>query len=176
MINEELILPYQQENNNTGIGSLGITMPGPTPQMPSLGEIAKNVAKTQALNYIGKKVGLERLGSILAQQQSFGNPLGLAAFGPAGVGIGALQSANAAIQGSTFGRSGTIAEYLATRRQQKREEAMDRQQRRAQDYARTDAKKAMTTGTAYTGGGDNNNDGGRSDPYGGGAGGLHSGY
>ena len=128
-------------------------MPGPTPQMPSLGEIAKNVAKTQALNYIGKKVGLERLGSILAQQQAFGNPLGLAAFGPAGIGIGALQSANAAIQGSTFGRSGTIAEYLATKRQQKREEAMDKQQRRAQDYARTDARAAMTTDTAYSGGG-----------------------
>jgi hypothetical protein len=173
MINEPLILPNQQEDNK-GIGAFGF-MPQPQP-MPDLRQIAENIAKNQAINYIGKKVGIERLGTILGAQQAFGNPLGLAAFGPAGVGIGALQSANAAIQGSTFGRSGTIAEYLATKRQQKREEAMDKQQRRAQDYARTDARRAMTTDTAYTGGGDNNNDGGRSDPYGGGAGGLHSGY
>jgi hypothetical protein len=171
MINEPLILPNQQEDNK-GIGAFGF-MPQPQP-MPDLRQIAENIAKNQAINYIGKKVGIERLGTILGAQQAFGNPLGLATFGPAGVGIGALQSANAAIQGSTFGRSGTISEYLATRRQQKREEAMDRQQRRAQDYARTDARRAMTTGTAYQQDGEGGGPG--NDGYGGQAGTADEGY
>ena len=73
MINEPLSLPNQQEDNK-GIGAFGF-MPQPQP-MPDLRQIAENIAKNQAINYIGKKVGIERLGSILSAQQAFGNPLG----------------------------------------------------------------------------------------------------
>lgn len=162
MINEPLILPYQQDNTyNTGIGSLGLTMPEPAPQMPSLGEIAKNVAKSKAIDYIGRKIGIEQLGSILGAQQAFGNPLGLAAFGPAGVGIGALQTFGRGLQNTTFGRSETIADYLAAKRAEKAAK---------KDYER-DKQGEVTTysiptpqdtrrGGQYTGDGDNNNDGG----------------
>lgn len=174
MINEPLILPNQQEDN-TGIGAFGF-MPQEQ-RMPDIRQIAENIARNQATNYIGKKIGLPALGRIIGGVQAFGNPLGLAAFGPAGIGIGALQSANAAIQGSTFGRSRTIAEYLAVKRQQKAEEAMNKQQRRAQDYARIDARKAMTSNQAYGGQSEERGTPGKTDsPYGGGAGGLHSGY
>ena len=120
MINEPIIFPNQQDNiNNTGIGTLGLTMPGPATQMPTLGEIAKNVAKTKALDYLGRKVGLEQLGSILGAQQAFGNPLGFTAFGPAAVGIGALQNFGRSLQNTTFGRSETISGYLAAKRAEK---------------------------------------------------------
>ena len=115
MINEPLILP---DSNNQGIAPLGFQQPQTTP-LPDFGQMARNIIKNRAIDYVGKKVGLPALGTVLGLGQSFVNPLGLAAFGPAGVGIGALQNINQSIQGSTFGRSATIADYLAAKRAEK---------------------------------------------------------
>jgi len=115
MINEPLILP---DSNNQGIAPLGFQQPQTTP-LPDFGQIARNVVRNRAIDYVGKKVGLPALGTVLGLGQSVVNPLGLAAFGPAGVGIGALQNINQSIQGSTFGRSATIADYLAAKRAEK---------------------------------------------------------
>ena len=117
MINEPLYLP-EREVPQTGIGAFGLTSPNPT-RMPDLRELAENVAKNVAVDYIGRKVGLEQLGSILSTMGSISNPLGLSTFGPAGIGIGALQSINQSIQNSTFGRSSTIAGYLEAKRAEK---------------------------------------------------------
>ena len=152
MINEPLVLP---NNDNQGIAPLGFQKPQTTP-LPDFGQIARNVIKNKAIDYVGKKVGLPALGTVLGLGQSFVNPLGLAAFGPAGLGIGALQNINQSIQGSTFGRSATIADFLAAKRTQKaiaRDEKRDLQDRINKGQFGTVTPQDAARGNQYEGGG-----------------------
>ena len=116
---EQDFLPPMYDDNTMGIAGLnnsesgGIGFPNPT-------EIAKNIAKQKAIEYGVSKLGLPEIaGSVLGGNALFTNPLGLAAFSPVGIGIGALANANANIQSSLFGRSDTIADYLQAKRNEK---------------------------------------------------------
>ena len=82
------------------------------------------------------------------------------------------------LQSSTFGRSRSIADYINQRRAQKVAEGIaERGLRKQRDAARTTAKQAMTSNQGYGGRSEERGTSGKTDsPYGGGAGGLHSGY
>ena len=110
--------------------------------MPTLKEIATNVAKDRLRNYALKKIGSEGLKSkVLGKALDFVIPgnqfVGLASLasglmgGPEINPIGALQNINTKMQSSLFGRSKTMADYLAAKREQKAAETLQRQQQNA---------------------------------------------
>jgi hypothetical protein len=100
--------------------------------LPPMKEIAGNIIQDKLKEYALRKAGLEGLkGNVL---RGIVNPyVGLASFLPENVNpINALQNLNTRAQSSLFGRSATMSDYLAAKREQKaiqREEARDLQQR-----------------------------------------------
>ena len=100
--------------------------------LPPLKDIAFNILEDRAKNYVINKVGLKGLqGNIL---KGIVNPyVGIASMMPGNINpINALQNLNTQMQSSLFGRSATMSDYLAAKREQKaiqREEARDLQQR-----------------------------------------------
>ena len=152
-------------------------------KLPPMKEIAGNIIQDRVKNYALKKIGLDGLrGNIL---RGIVNPyVGLASFLPENVNpISALQNLNTQVQSSLFGRSKTMADYLAAKRAQKsiqRESVKDLQDRIDKgEFGSTKATPQDTRRSGQYTGGDG---GGKSSsksgggPYGGGAGGLHSGY
>ena len=110
--------------------------------MPTLKEIATNVAKDRIRNYAIKKIGTEGIKSkVLGKALDFIIPanqfVGLASLasglmgGPEINPIGAIQNINTKLQSSLFGRSANMAEYLAAKREQKAAETLQRQQQNA---------------------------------------------
>jgi hypothetical protein len=100
--------------------------------LPPLKDIALNIFEDRLKNYAIKKAGLEGLkGNIL---KGIVNPyVGIASMMPGNINpINALTNLNTQMQSSLFGRSKTMSDYLASKRNQKimqREEARDLQQR-----------------------------------------------
>jgi len=98
--------------------------------LPPLGDIAKNIALDRAKNYAIKKIGLEGLAGNVVK--GLFPQIGLASFLPENVNpINALQNLNTQFQSSLFGRSKTMADYLAAKREQKAAETLQRQQQNA---------------------------------------------
>ena len=109
---------------------LNITpQPGPV-VLPTLKEITTNIAKDRIRNYALKKIGTEGLKSkVLGKALDFVIPgnqfVGLASLasglmgGPEINPIGAIQNINTQMQSSLFGRSKTMSDYLAAKREQK---------------------------------------------------------
>ena len=115
--------------------------------LPQIKDIAKNVLVDRAKSYALKKIGLDGLkGNIL---KGIVNPyVGLASFLPENVNpIGALQNLNTQVQSSLFGRSKTMADYLAAKREQKAAQTLERQlQTAVADQERVMAQRAITGG------------------------------
>jgi hypothetical protein len=87
--------------------------------LPPMKEIAGNIIQDRLKEYALRKVGLEGLkGNVL---RGIVNPyVGLASFLPENVNpINALQNLNTRAQSSLFGRSATMSDYLAAKREQK---------------------------------------------------------
>ena len=107
-------------------------LPGGGVNLPPLKEIALNILEDRAKNYVINKAGLKGLqGNIL---KGIVNPyVGIASMMPGNINpINALANLNTQVQSSLFGRSKTMSDYLAAKRNQKaiqREEARDLQQR-----------------------------------------------
>jgi len=99
--------------------------------LPPLKDIAGNIIQDRLKSYALKKVGLEGLkGNILKGILS--PQLALTSFLPDQVNpINALQNINTKMQSSLFGRSKTMADYLAAKREQKAAETLQRQQQNA---------------------------------------------
>jgi len=99
--------------------------------LPPLKDIAGNIIQDRLKRYALKKVGLEGLkGNILKGILS--PQLALTSFLPDQVNpINALQNINTKMQSSLFGRSKTMADYLAAKREQKAAETLQRQQQNA---------------------------------------------
>ena len=95
-------------------------------------DIAFNILEDRAKNFLIKKAGLSGLkGNIL---KGIVNPyVGIASMMPGNINpINALANLNTQMQSSLFGRSKTMSDYLAAKREQKaiqREEVRDLQQR-----------------------------------------------
>jgi hypothetical protein len=115
--------------------------PGPV-MLPTLKELATNVAKDRIRNYAIKKIGTEGLKSkVLGKALDFVIPanqyVGLASLasglmgGPEINPIGAIQNINTKMQSSLFGRSANMANYLSAKREQKAAETLQRQQQNA---------------------------------------------
>jgi hypothetical protein len=137
---------------------LNITpQPGPV-VLPTLKEITTNIAKDRIRNYALKKIGTEGLKSkVLGKALDFVIPgnqfVGLASLasglmgGPEINPIGAIQNINTQMQSSLFGRSKTMSDYLAAKREQKAAETLQRQmQTAAADQQRAMAQKAISGG------------------------------
>ena len=126
--------------------------------LPQIKDIAKNVLVDRAKSYALKKIGLDGLkGNIL---KGIVNPyVGLASFLPENVNpIGALQNLNTQVQSSLFGRSRTMADFLAAKRAQKAAER-DYQRDTQGDIKTTPARIMNIQPTAediYRGGGGEN--------------------
>ena len=87
--------------------------------LPPLKDIAFNILEDRAKNYVINKVGLKGLqGNIL---KGIVNPyVGIASMMPGNINpINALQNSNTQMQSSLFGRSKTMSDYLAAKREQK---------------------------------------------------------
>ena len=99
--------------------------------LPPLKDIAGNIIQDRLKSYVLKKAGLEGLkGNILKGILS--PQLALTSFLPDQVNpINALQNINTKMQSSLFGRSKTMADYLAAKREQKAAETLQRQQQNA---------------------------------------------
>jgi hypothetical protein len=102
--------------------------------LPDLKNLAGNVLKEGVKEYVLKKAGLEGLkGNVLRGIVNPLGPIGLASFLPEPINpINALANLNTQVQSSLFGRSKTMSDYLAAKREQKaiqREEVRDLQQR-----------------------------------------------
>jgi len=115
--------------------------------LPPIKEIAGNIIQDRLKNYALKKIGLEGLkGNVL---RSIVNPyVGLASFLPENVNpINALQNLNIRAQSSLFGRSATMADYLAAKREQKAAQNLERQmQTAAADQERAMVQRAISGG------------------------------
>ena len=115
--------------------------------LPPIKEIAGNIIQDRLKNYALKKIGLEGLkGNVL---RGIVNPyVGLASFLPENVNpINALQNLNTQVQFSLFGRSKTIADYLAAKREQKAAQTLERQTQTAvADQQRAMAQRAISGG------------------------------
>ena len=119
--NQQLDLnQYQFGLNDNNMGIKGLA---PTNEMPSIGTIAGNIAKNKALEVIGgkigEKVGLAGLGNVMGFGSLVSSPIGLAALGPVGLGIGALTGI---ASNSLFARSKTFADYFEAKREKKAQE------------------------------------------------------
>jgi hypothetical protein len=87
--------------------------------LPPLKDIAFNILEDRAKNFLIKKAGLSGLkGNIL---KGIVNPyVGIASMMPGNINpINALQNSNTQMQSSLFGRSKTMSDYLAAKREQK---------------------------------------------------------
>ena len=115
--------------------------------LPPIKEIAGNIIQDRLKNYALKKIGLEGLkGNVL---RGIVNPyVGLASFLPENVNpINALQNLNTQVQFSLFGRSKTMADYLAAKREQKAAQTLERQTQTAvADQERAMAQRAISGG------------------------------
>jgi hypothetical protein len=100
--------------------------------LPPIKEIAGNIIQDRLKEYALRKAGLEGLkGNVL---RGIVNPyVGIASMMPGNINpINALTNLNTQMQSSLFGRSKTMSDYLAAKREQKaiqREEVRDLQQR-----------------------------------------------
>ena len=102
--------------------------------LPPMKEIAGNIIQDRLKEYALRKAGLEGLkGNVLRGIVNPLGPIGLASFLPEPINpINALANLNTQVQSSLFGRSKTMSDYLAAKREQKaiqREEVRDLQQR-----------------------------------------------
>ena len=115
--------------------------------LPPIKEIAGNIIQDRLKNYALKKIGLEGLkGNVL---RGIVNPyVGLASFLPENVNpINALQNLNTQVQSSLFGRSKTMADYLAAKREQKAAQNLERQlQTAVADQERAMAQRVISGG------------------------------
>jgi hypothetical protein len=115
--------------------------------LPPIKEIAGNIIQDRLKNYALKKIGLEGLkGNVL---RGIVNPyVGLASFLPENVNpIGALQNLNTQVQSSLLGRSKTMADYLAAKREQKAAQNLQRQlQTAVADQERAMAQRVISGG------------------------------
>ena len=115
--------------------------------LPPIKEIAGNIIQDRLKNYALKKIGLEGLkGNVL---RGIVNPyVGLASFLPENVSpINALQNLNTRAQSSLFGRSATMADYLAAKREQKAAQTLERQTQTAvADQERAMAQRVISGG------------------------------
>jgi hypothetical protein len=115
--------------------------------LPPMKEIAGNIIQDRLKEYALRKVGLEGLkGNVL---RGIVNPyVGLASFLPENVNpINALQNLNTRAQSSLFGRSATMSDYLAAKREQKAAETLQRQMQTAvADQERAMAQRAISGG------------------------------
>jgi len=115
--------------------------------LPPMKEIAGNILQDRLKSYALKKIGLDGLkGNIL---KGIVNPyVGLASFLPENVSpINALQNLNTQVQSSLFGRSKTMADYLAAKREQKVMQNIQRQTTNAlTDQERAMAQRAISGG------------------------------
>tara|TARA_R100000808_G_scaffold24746_1_gene58005 strand:- start:963 stop:1517 length:555 start_codon:yes stop_codon:yes gene_type:complete len=119
---ENFITPMYDDMGIAGLNNMGVNQiqqdPMPT-GLPSLKDIAENVAKQKAKEFAISK-GLPTLvGDVVFGNPMLSAPLGIAGLGPAALGIGALQNVNTNLQTSLFGRSKTIADFLQAKRDQK---------------------------------------------------------
>ena len=108
--------------------------------LPPMKEIAGNIIQDRLKEYALRKAGLEGLkGNVL---RGIVNPyVGLASFLPENVNpINALANLNTQVQSSLFGRSKTMADYLAAKREQKAAQNLERQMQSAV----ADQERAMT--------------------------------
>ena len=108
--------------------------------LPPIKEIAGNIIQDRLKEYALRKAGLEGLkGNVL---RGIVNPyVGLASFLPENVNpINALQNLNTRAQSSLFGRSATMSDYLAAKREQKAAQNLERQMQSAV----ADQERAMT--------------------------------
>ena len=108
--------------------------------LPPMKEIAGNIIQDRLKEYALRKAGLEGLkGNVL---RGIVNPyVGLASFLPENVNpINALQNLNTRAQSSLFGRSATMSDYLAAKREQKAAQNLERQMQSAV----ADQERAMT--------------------------------
>jgi len=124
-------------------------------KLPPMKEIAGNIIQDRVKNYALKKIGLDGLrGNVL---RGIVNPyVGLASFLPETVNpISALQNLNTQVQSSLFGRSATIADFLAAKRAQK---AAERDYRRDTqgDIQTVNVNRKPTAEDIYRGGGGEN--------------------
>ena len=114
---------------------------------PPLKDIAGNIIQDRLKSYAIKKIGLDGLkGNIL---KGIVNPyVGIASFLPENVNpISALQNLNTQIQSSLFGRSKTMADYLAAKREQKAAQNLERQlQTSVADQERAMAQRVISGG------------------------------
>ena len=115
--------------------------------LPPMKEIAGNIIQDRLKEYALRKAGLEGLkGNVL---RGIVNPyVGLASFLPENVNpINALQNLNTRAQSSLFGRSATMSDYLAAKREQKAAETLQRQMQTAvADQERAMAQRAISGG------------------------------
>tara|TARA_Y100000289_G_C3838681_1_gene107390 strand:+ start:30 stop:566 length:537 start_codon:yes stop_codon:yes gene_type:complete len=149
---ENLLPPMYDDMGIAGLdnnlGDRPVVFPSPT-------EIAKNIAKQKAIEFGAAKLGLPEIaGTILGGNALYSNPLGLAAFGPAGLGIGALAGASSNMQSSLFGRSATIADYLQAKRNEKIANQVANRGAMKQNRAMSEQllKTPVTNQDAYRGG------------------------
>ena len=122
-------------------------LPGGGVNLPPLNEIALNILEDRAKNYVIKKAGLKGLqGNIL---KGIVNPYaGIASMMPGNINpINALANLNTQMQSSLFGRSKTMSDYLAAKREQKAAETLQRQIQTAMaDQERAMAQRAISGG------------------------------
>ena len=115
--------------------------------LPPLKEIALNILEDRAKNYVINKAGLKGLqGNIL---KGIVNPyVGIASMMPGNINpINALANLNTQMQSSLFGRSKTMSDFLATKREQKAIQTLERQmQTAAADQQRAMAQRAISGG------------------------------
>ena len=115
--------------------------------LPPMKEIAGNIIQDRLKEYALRKAGLEGLkGNVL---RGIVNPyVGLASFLPENVNpINALQNLNTQVQSSLFGRSKTMADYLAAKREQKAAQTLERQTQTAvADQERAMAQRVISGG------------------------------
>ena len=115
--------------------------------LPPLKDIAFNILEDRAKNYVINKVGLKGLqGNIL---KGIVNPyVGIASMMPGNINpINALQNLNTQMQSSLFGRSKTMSDYLAAKREQKAAQTLERQTQTAvADQERAMAQRVISGG------------------------------
>ena len=115
--------------------------------LPPIKEIAGNIIQDRLKNYALKKIGLEGLkGNVL---RGIVNPyVGIASMMPGNINpFNALANLNTQVQSSLFGRSKTMADYLAAKREQKAAQTLERQTQTAvADQERAMAQRAISGG------------------------------
>jgi hypothetical protein len=134
MVNEDVII-----NNDYNVGGIEL----PTPR-----EFGQNFIKQQAINYLGKKFGLPAVATnILGSNMLTGNALGMTPFAPLAMMGPGLASLNTRAQSSLFGRSATMSDYLAAKREQKAAQTLERQMQTAvADQEKAMAQRAISGG------------------------------